>query len=89
MSGNTENDRIDNVAAGDLITIEHDGTGARQYKVVHKTTNKTDTGIVFTITLATDDGDTFDIDMPAGSPVIRSLEAKWESPQSPTPHSAE
>ena len=57
--------------------------------MVHKTTNKTDTGTVFTITLAADDGDTFDIDMPAGSPVIRSLEAKWESPQSPTPHSAE
>jgi hypothetical protein len=44
---------------------------------------------VFTITLAADDGDTFDIDLPAGSQVIRSLEAKWESPQSPTPHSAE
>lgn len=86
MSENSDNDRIDNVAPGDLITVDHDGTGEQQYKVVHMNANEHDGGTVFTVTLAGDDGDTFDLDLAAGSPVVRSLESKWESPQSPTPH---
>jgi hypothetical protein len=32
-------------------------------------------------------GETFQLDLAPGTPVKRSLAAKWESAQSPTPHS--
>jgi hypothetical protein len=86
MAGNTEQDRIDNVAPGDLITLERDGAPARQYKVVHKSSGESDSGTVFTVVLEGDDGQTFDLELTSGSEVIRSLESKWESPQSPTAH---
>ncbi len=82
----TDTDRIDNVAAGDLITLERDGVGEREYKVVFLDSSETATGTTFTVTFAGDDGETFDMEMAADTPVLRSLESKWESPQSPTPH---
>jgi hypothetical protein len=75
-------DPIDDVAPGDVITLDR-GTGERAYKVVHK--ESVDHG--FLITVEGDDGATFQLDLPAGAKVARALEAKWESSQSPTPHS--
>ena len=73
--------RIDEVAPGDIITVDH-GSGEQAYKVVHKETAASG----FLITFEGDDGATFDREMSAGTPVTRSLESKWESSQSPTPH---
>lgn len=77
-------DRIDDVAPGDLITLDQ-GSGEQVYKVVHK--EDTDSG--FLVTVEGDDGETFDREMSAGTTVKRSLESKWESSQSPTPHSSD
>jgi hypothetical protein len=76
------NDRIDDVAPGDIITLDR-GSGEQAYKVVHKETG--DSG--FLVTVEDDDGETFDLELSSGAPVKRSLESKWESAQSPTPHS--
>jgi len=76
--------RVDSVAPGDLVTLDR-GTGEHEYKVVHK--EATDSG--FLITFDDDDGETFDLELPSGTPVKRSLESKWESSQSPTPPSPE
>ncbi|MCG7594388.1 hypothetical protein [Mycobacterium sp. PSTR-4-N] len=78
----TSEDRIDDVAPGDIITADR-GDGERQYKVVHVAAG--DTGYV--VTLEDDgDGETFQLEFAAGTRVTRSLESKWESAQSPTPH---
>ena len=77
-------DHIDGVAPGDLITLDQ-GSGEQVYKVVHK--EATDSG--FLVTVEGDDGETFDRELSAGTPVKRSLESKWESSQSPTPHSSD
>lgn len=45
----------------------------------------TDAG--YLVTLESDRGETFQLDLAAGTTVERSLEAKWESAQSPTPNS--
>lgn len=82
MSESVVNGPIDDVAPGDVVTLDP-GTGERTYKVVHKET--VDSG--FLITVEGDDGATFQLDLPAGAPVARALQAKWESTQSPTPHS--
>lgn len=74
--------RIDEVAPGDIVSLDR-GAGEQAYKVVHK--ESTDSG--FMITFEGDDGETFQLEMGAGTPVKRSLESKWESSQSPTPHS--
>ncbi|WP_205874031.1 hypothetical protein [Mycobacterium camsae] len=74
-------DRIDDVAAGDVIAIDR-GSGEKPYKVVFK--DSTDSGYV--VTLEGDNGETFQVDIAAGTPVARSLESKWESTQSPTSH---
>ena len=76
------NARIDDVAPGDVITLDR-GSGEQACKVVH--TDVTDSG--FLITVEADDGETFDLELAAGTAVKRSLESKWESSQSPTPHS--
>ncbi|BBX05239.1 hypothetical protein [Mycolicibacterium aichiense] len=76
--------RIDAVAPGDLVALDQ-GSGEREYKVVH--TQTTDTG--FLITFEDDDGETFEHEFSADSQVKRSLDSKWESSQSPTPHSSE
>ncbi|OBK06430.1 hypothetical protein A5746_20980 [Mycolicibacterium conceptionense] len=80
MSEPIADSRIDDVAPGDIITV---GSGEPACKVVHK--EPTESG--FLITFEGDDGATSQRELAAGTPVTRSLEAKWESPQSPTTHS--
>jgi hypothetical protein len=82
MSVSSGDDRIDDVSPGDLIAVDR-GSGERPYKVVFK--DSSDDG--FVVTLEDDDGETFQLDMAAGSSVKLSLESKWESAQSPTRHS--
>lgn len=74
-------DRIDDVAPGDVIAVDR-GSGEKPYKVVFK--DATDSGYI--VTLEGDNGETFQIDLAAGTAVTRSLESKWESAQSPTSH---
>ncbi|MGN6339098.1 hypothetical protein [Mycobacterium sp.] len=80
MSKVSSNDLIDDVTPGDIIAVDR-GSGEQPYKVVFK--DPSDTG--YLLTFETDGGETFQLDMPAGTKVTRSLEAKWESAQSPTP----
>ncbi|UXA04776.1 hypothetical protein KXD96_17435 [Mycobacterium sp. SMC-2] len=82
MSKASGNDLIDNVTPGDTIAVDR-GSGEQPYKVVFK--DATDGGYV--VTFQDDGGETFQLDLPAGTTVTRSLESKWESAQSPTPHS--
>lgn len=82
MSEVSGNDQINDVAAGDIIVVDR-GSGERPYKVVFK--DSADAGYV--VTLEDDDGETFQLNLPAGSTVKRTLESKWESTQSPTQHS--
>lgn len=81
MSKACGNDLIDDVTPGDIIAVDR-GSGAQAYKVVFK--DPTDTG--YLVTLESDGGETFQLDLAAGTAVERSLEAKWESAQSPTPN---
>lgn len=81
MTAQSDNDRLGNVAPGDLIELTLPGSAVRQYKVVHKES----TGDMIIATLAGDDGETRDVELPADTVVVRTLESKWESPQSPTP----
>ncbi|BBZ01920.1 hypothetical protein MCHIJ_13570 [Mycolicibacterium chitae] len=73
--------RIDDAAPGDILALDR-GAGEQTFKVVHK--EPVETG--FLITLEGNDGETCQLEMAAGTPVKRSLEAKWESTQSPTPN---
>jgi hypothetical protein len=82
MSNISENDRIDDVAPGDIVSADRDG-GPQPCKVVHK--EAVDDG-AFLVTFEVPGEDTFQVRYPAGSRVTRALEAKWESGQSPTPH---
>jgi UDP:flavonoid glycosyltransferase YjiC (YdhE family) len=82
MSEVSGTDRIDDVTPGDIIAVDR-GSGQQPYKVVFK--DSTDAG--YLVTLEDDDGETFQLDLAAGTTVIRSVESKWESAQSPTPHS--
>ena len=76
----TDQDRIDDVSAGDVITLTDGGP----YRVVH--VDPTETG--FLVTVEPDSGgETMDIELVSGTTVTRTLESKWESPQSPTPNS--
>ncbi len=88
MTAQTENDRLDNVAPGDLIALTVPGAGdqPRQYKVVHTDARAGSAGPTMLVTLETDDGATCDVELPADTVVVRTLESKWESAQSPTPH---
>jgi hypothetical protein len=81
MSEVSGNERIDDVAAGDIIVIIR-GSAERSYKVVFK--DATEAG--YLVTLQDDGGETFQLDFEAGTIVKRSLQSKWESAQSPTPH---
>jgi hypothetical protein len=58
----------------------------REYKVVHMDSRESSSGTSVIVTLEGHDGETLDVDLPAGSTVTRSLESKWESADSPTPH---
>lgn len=82
MSKASGNDLIDDVTPGDIIVVDR-GSGEQPYKVVFK--DSSDAG--FRITLEGDSGETFQLDLAAGTTVKRSLESKWESAQSPTPNS--
>ena len=82
MAESSVDGRIDTVAPGDVVALDR-GDGEHAYKVVHKA--EADSG--YLITFEGDDGETFQLQVAAGSPVKRSLESKWESAQSPTPHS--
>lgn len=82
MSKVSGNDLIDDVTPGDIIAVDR-GSGEQPYKVVFK--DPSDAG--YLLTFETDRGETFQLDLPAGTRVTRSLEAKWESAQSPTPNS--
>ncbi len=82
MSKVSGNDLIDDVTPGDIIAVDR-GSGEQPYKVVFK--DASDGG--YLITFETDAGETFQLDLAAGTRVKRSLEAKWESAQSPTPNS--
>lgn len=95
MAGQSLDDRIDNVAPGDIIALQlpdQPETGSRDYKVVHKDHKDQENGAdsagtpMILLTLEGDDGETIDVELPADSVVNRSLESKWESAQSPTPH---
>ena len=81
MSDNSAVARIDEVAPGDVVTL---GTGEPTCKVVHR--EDTESGLL--ITFEGDDGETFQREFAAGTPVTRTLESKWESSQSPTPHTS-
>ncbi len=82
MSKASGYDLIDDVTPGDVIAVDR-GSGERPYKVVFMDS----TGAGYLITFENGDGETFQLDLPAGTTVNRSLESKWESAQSPTPHS--
>lgn len=84
MSEPLTDSRIADVAPGDIVFFDG-GTGERAYKVVHKEA----AGTAYLITFEGDDGETFQHELPADTPVTRSLESKWESAQSPTPDSAQ
>lgn len=76
----TGEDPIDDVTPGDVITVDR-GAGEQPYKVVFK--DSADGRYV--VTLEDDAGETFQMELAAGTTVCRSLESKWESVQSPTP----
>jgi hypothetical protein len=82
MSKVSGNDLIDDVTPGDIISVDR-GSGEQPYKVVYK--DPSDAGYLFTF--EADSGETFQLDLAAGTRVKRSLEAKWEPAQSPTPNS--
>lgn len=82
MANVSENDPIDDVAPGDVVLVARNDSEPAPYQVVHK--DARDGAVV--VTYQTDDGTTFEVEYPAGARVTRSLEAKWESEQSPTQH---
>ena len=82
MSNASGNDLIDDVSPGDIVAVDR-GSGEQPYKVVFK--DSTDAG--YLITFEGDDGETFQLELTAGTRVTASLQAKWESAQSPTPNS--
>jgi hypothetical protein len=77
MANKSSGDRIDNVAPGDIITVDNQ----QPFKVVHKQSSDG----AFIVTFEKDNGETFQQEFAAGTHVIRSPDAKWESSQSPTP----
>lgn len=84
MSEPISNDPIEDVSPGDIIAVDR-GSGAQPYKVVFiDSGDSAEAGYV--VTLENDGGETFQLDLAAGATVQRSLGSKWESPQSPTPH---
>lgn len=80
MSEATNTDRIDDVAAGDVITLQD---GELPQRVVH--IDPTDVG--FLVSLEPEGGEINQVELAAGTKVTRTLGAKWESPQSPTRNS--
>ncbi|BBY81028.1 hypothetical protein H7I53_04710 [Mycolicibacterium pulveris] len=83
MANISENDPIDDVAPGDIVLVARTDAEPAPYQVVHKDAT-TDGAVV--VTYQAGDGTTFQVEYAAGARVTRSLEAKWESEQSPTAH---
>jgi hypothetical protein len=81
---NISSDRIDDVAPGDIIAVDRGAGDPQPSKVVFKDSDEA--AAVYTITFENDDGETFQMDIPAGTVVTHAMESKWESGQSPTPH---
>ncbi len=81
MTEVSANDRIDDVAPGDIIAVDR-GAGEQPYKVVFK--DFTDGRYLVTLEGG---GETLHLDVASGTTVRRSLASKWESAQSPTPRS--
>ncbi|WNG87461.1 hypothetical protein C6A87_027625 [Mycobacterium sp. ITM-2016-00317] len=89
MTAQPDTDRLDAVAPGDLISLPLPDAPAaedRQYKVVHIDRHGALSEETILMTLEADDGQTFDVELPGSTVVTRTLESKWESPQSPTPN---
>lgn len=84
MSNVSSNDRIEDVAPGDLVVVDR-GSGERPCKVVHIDAGESG----FRITFEDENAETFQLDLAAGTRVTRALESKWESTQSPTPNAGE
>jgi hypothetical protein len=85
---NISSDRIDDVAPGDIIAVDRGNGGSQPSKVVFKDLEKSGDGAaVYIITFEDDDGETFQQTIPAGTVVTHAMESKWESGESPTPHS--
>ncbi|ODQ93471.1 hypothetical protein [Mycolicibacterium holsaticum] len=82
MANISENDRISDVSPGDIVLVARGGDEPAPHQVVHKD----DREDVVVVTYQTDDGATFQVEYGADARVTRSLEAKWESEQSPTRH---
>ncbi len=81
MTEVSANDRIDDVAPGDIIAVDR-GAGEQPYKVVFK--DFTDGRYLTTFEGG---GETFQLGIAPGTTVRRSLASKWESAQSPTARS--
>lgn len=86
MSNEFADESIDVVAPGDIIAVDR-GSGRQSYKVVHKNDPEGTEDGSYLVTLEGNDGETFEQSFAPGTTVTRSLETKWESSQSPTPHS--
>lgn len=89
MTAQPDGDRLDSVAPGDLISLplpDEPAPQDRLYKVVHIDPNGAASDGALVLTLEADAGQTFDVELPGHTRVTRTLESKWESPQSPTPH---
>jgi hypothetical protein len=80
---NISSDRIDDVAPGDIVAVDHDSGETHPSKVVFKDLDERTA--VYTITFEDDDGETFQREIPAGTVVTHAMESKWESEESPTP----
>jgi hypothetical protein len=88
MTTQSDTDRLDNIAPGDIISLRppHTPEGEHQYKVVHTDVGDDPSHKTMVVTIEGDDGQMRDLELPADTIVTRTLESKWESPQSPTPH---
>ena len=87
MSNVSPNDRIEDVAPGDLIAVDR-GSGPRTCKAVHidRVDSEGAEAPAFRVTFEDENAETFQLDLEPGTRVTRSLESKWESTQSPTPN---
>jgi hypothetical protein len=79
---NISNDRIDDVAPGDIIAVDRGAGDAQPSKVVFKDADEA--AGVYTVTFEDDGGETFQKEIPAGTVVTHAMESKWESAESPT-----
>lgn len=82
MANISENDRIADVAPGDVVLVARGDADPAPHQVVHKDVRED----AVVVTYQTDHGTTFEVEYAADARVTRSLESKWESEQSPTQH---